>query len=138
MKVKIINNSNNELPKHMTEGSAGVDLRAEFSDTIPARSFLKIHTGIGIEIPEGYEVQIRPRSGLMSKGIVAGFGTIDSDYRGEISVILFNYTDQEFRVLKGDRIAQAVLAKHEYFDFEEVSELSETERGTKGFGSTGI
>lgn len=141
MKVKIINNSNNELPKHQTQGSAGVDLRSNIAMSIFIRpnERMLIPTGLHMQPEEdGYEIQIRPRSGLSMKGIMVAFGTVDNDYTGEIKVCVYNLSGEMFRIDPGDRIAQAVLAKHERFEFEQVSELSETERGTNGFGSTGI
>jgi dUTP pyrophosphatase len=143
MKVKIINKSDNPMPTYKTEGSAGMDIRAnlpnaEISVYVLPNSTLKIPTGISIELPDGYEAQIRPRSGLSAKGIDVKLGTIDSDYRGEISVILHNTTDTPFKIMKGDRIAQMVIAKYEKIEWEQVETLSDTERGIGGFGHTGI
>lgn len=143
MQVKIINKSDNPMPTYKTEGSAGMDIRAnlpnaEISVYVLPNSTLKIPTGISIELPDGYEAQIRPRSGLSAKGIDVKLGTIDSDYRGEISVILHNTTDTPFKIMKGDRIAQMVIAKYEKIEWEQVETLSDTERGIGGFGHTGI
>jgi dUTP pyrophosphatase len=143
MKVKIINKSDNPMPTYKTEGSAGMDIRAnlpnaEISVYVLPNSTLKIPTGISIELPDGYEAQIRPRSGLSAKGIDVKLGTIDSDYRGEISVILHNTTDTPFKIMKGDRIAQMVIARYEKIEWEQVETLSDTERGIGGFGHTGI
>jgi dUTP pyrophosphatase len=143
MKVKIINKSDNPMPTYKTEGSAGMDIRAnlpnaEISVYVLPNSTLKIPTGISIELPDGYEAQIRPRSGLSAKGIDVKLGTIDSDYRGEISVILHNTTDTPFKITKGDRIAQMVIARYEKIEWEQVETLSDTERGIGGFGHTGI
>lgn len=145
MKVKIVNKSGFELPKYETENSAGIDLKACFSNVekgalIERGERLLIKTGIFLEIPKGYEVQIRPRSGLAFKfgvTVLNSPGTIDADYRGEIGVILINHGEVPFVVSHGDRIAQMVLKKVEEFEFDEVEELSETVRGDGGFGSTG-
>lgn len=145
MKVKVINKSGFDLPKYETENSAGMDLRACFSngengEIIERGERLLIKTGIFLEVPKGYEVQIRPRSGLAFKfgvTVVNSPGTIDADYRGEIGVILINHGEVPFIVNHGDRIAQMVLAKCEQAEWDEVDNLSETERGEGGFGSTG-
>ena len=145
MKVKVINKSGFDLPKYETENSAGMDLRACFSngengEIIERGKRLLIKTGIFLEVPKGYEVQIRPRSGLAFKfgvTVVNSPGTIDADYRGEIGVILINHGEVPFIVNHGDRIAQMVLAKCEQAEWDEVDNLSETERGEGGFGSTG-
>lgn len=141
MEVKIINKSNYQLPKYAKEGDSGADLRANIEESItikPLDRFL-IPTGIYIELPKGYEVQIRPRSGLSAKfGIVAALGTIDSGYRGELKVILMNLSNEEFTVHPGDRVAQMVCAKVEKMDFIEVDSLYESERGEGGFNSSGI
>ena len=112
--------------------------KAQTSVYVLPNSTIRIPTGIHIELPEGYEAQIRPRSGLTSKGIDAKFGTIDSDYRGEISVIQHNTTDTPFKIIHGDRIAQLVIAKYEQVELIEVKSLSSTERGEGGFGHTGV
>ena len=141
--IKIVNNSNNPNPKLGSPGSAGADLRAFImDDKIILKSMERklIPTGIKMEIPMGYEVQIRPRSGLAIKNGIAVInspGTIDSDYRGEIGVLLVNLSNEIFEISNGDRIAQMVLAKYEPLNFIEVSEISISERGEKGFGSTG-
>lgn len=145
MKLKVINKSGFDLPKYETENSAGMDLRACFSngengEIIERGERLLIKTGIFLEVPKGYEVQIRPRSGLAFKfgvTVVNSPGTIDADYRGEIGVILINHGEVPFIVNHGDRIAQMVLAKCEQAEWDEVDNLSETDRGEGGFGSTG-
>lgn len=143
MKVNVINNSRHPLPEYKTKGSAGMDLYAnlETSNHIQPIEPLErrlIRTGLFMEIPEGYEGNIRPRSGLSLKvGIVAIEGTIDSDYRGEVGVILTNLSNITYNIVDGERIAQMVFNKIEQAEFNLVSELSETERGEGGFGSTG-
>lgn len=141
-KVKIVNKSNNDIPQYATSGSAGMDVRAFLDETviIKAGEFKLIPTGIYVEIPVGYEIQIRARSGLAIKSgicLINGIGTIDADYRGEIGVGLVNLSKEDFVVNNGDRIAQMVLNKYETIDFELVDDLSKTERGDGGFGSTG-
>jgi len=147
IKLSFVNKSNNEDPKYATNGSSGFDLRANLSKTmiIPSGKFSIIQTGLFFNIPEGFEVQIRPRSGLAAKNGVTVLntpGTIDSDYRGEIMVILINHGDNDFTINHGDRIAQAVLATvtaNNVVKLIKVDDLSEdTERGSGGFGSTGI
>lgn len=143
VKVKIINKSKNEIPKYQTENSAGVDIRASLDEdlVLKAGEFKLVSTGIYLEIPSSYEVQIRARSGLSIKhgiGLVNGIGTIDSDYRGEIKVPLINFSKEDFTIENGMRIAQMVLSKYEKIDFEEVDELSDSERQDGGFGSTGV
>ena len=141
MKVKIINKSNFPLPEYKTSGSAGMDLQAFIRNEIhiPGNSVIKVPTGIYLEIPEGYEAQIRPRSGLsLSQQLVATLGTIDSDYRGEIGIILQNMSKGERIIKPGDRIAQMIFAKIEKAELELTKEISETDRGSSGFGSTGI
>lgn len=142
MKVKIINKSNNELPAYETSASAGLDLRAFIPESITllplGRSLIK--TGLFMEIPEGYEAQVRPRSGLALKSgitVLNSPGTIDADYRGEIGVILVNLSQDNFEINTGDRIAQLVFAKVKQAKWILTEELSETERGEGGFGSTG-
>ena len=145
MKVKVINKSGFDLPKYETENSAGMDLRACFSNgengiIIKEGKRMLIKTGIFLEVPKGYEVQIRPRSGLAFKfgvTVLNSPGTIDADYRGEIGVILINHGEVPFIINHGDRIAQMVLAKCEQAEWEEVDSLEETKRGEGGFGSTG-
>lgn len=141
--IKIINKSKNDIPKYQTENSAGVDIRASLDEdlVLKAGEFKLVSTGIYLEIPSSYEVQIRARSGLSIKhgiGLVNGIGTIDSDYRGEIKVPLINFSKEDFTIENGMRIAQMVLSKYEKIDFEEVDELSESERRDGGFGSTGV
>ena len=142
MKFTIVNKSKHPLPKYETEGSAGMDIKANIDESIllePLQRVL-VKTGLYLSLPEGLECQIRPRSGLALKHgvtVLNSPGTIDSDYRGEIGVILVNLSEQNFIINDGDRIAQMVITKHETVSFIEVDELSETERGTGGFGSTG-
>ena len=143
MKVKIINKSNNPIPEYATSQSAGMDLRAFIKEPITIDPFNRelIPTGLYIELPKGYEAQVRPRSGLAIKygiTVLNSPGTIDSDYRGEIGVILINHSNTPFTVYSGDRIAQLVFSKYEKVDFVEVEELSKTERGTGGIGHTGL
>ncbi len=143
MKIKIINKSANELPSYETIQSAGMDLRANNENPIilaPMKRVL-IPTGLYIQLPVGYEAQVRPRSGLaLKKGITVlnAPGTVDADYRGEIGVILFNASDEPFVINRGERIAQMVIAKHERAEFELVESLDESERGQGGFGHTGV
>ena len=143
MIVKIINNSKNELPKYETLFSAGMDLRANLEKSIVIKPFqrLVVKTGLFISLKQGYEAQIRPRSGLaLKKGITVlnSPGTIDADYRGEIGVILINLSDSDFEINTGDRIAQMIIAKHETIEWETVDKLDDSVRGDKGFGSTGV
>ena len=143
MVVKIINKSKNELPKYETLFSAGMDLRANLEESIVLKPFqrLVIKTGLFISLQQGYEAQIRPRSGLaLKKGITVlnSPGTIDADYRGEIGVILINLSDSDFEINTGDRIAQMIIAKHETIEWEAVDKLDDSVRGDKGFGSTGV
>lgn len=143
MDVKIVNKSRHQLPSYATVGSAGMDLKANTSEPIalkPMERYL-FPTGIYIQLPEGYEAQIRPRSGLAVKyGITVtnATGTIDMDYIGEIGVSLINLSNETFVVHPGERIAQMVIAKYEKISWKEVSVLDETERGSGGFGSTGM
>ncbi|NAS31670.1 dUTP diphosphatase [Flavobacteriaceae bacterium R38] len=142
MTIKIINTSDHSLPAYETEASAGMDLRANITDSITLKPLERaiIKTGLFIELPIGYEAQVRPRSGLAAKKgitVLNAPGTIDADYRGEIGVILVNLSNETFVVENGERIAQLVIAKHERAIFEEVEALSATERGAGGFGSTG-
>lgn len=141
--IKIINKSEFELPSYQTAASAGMDLRANNEDPIVLKPLERaiIPTGIYIELPVGYEAQIRPRSGLAAKkgiSLVNSPGTIDADYRGEIGVILVNLSNESFTVEKGERIAQMVIAKHEQAQWVLVDDLGESERGAGGFGSTGV
>ena len=143
MDVKIINKSHHQLPAYETIQSAGMDLRANNENPIilaPMKRVL-IPTGLYIQLPVGYEAQVRPRSGLaLKKGITVlnAPGTVDADYRGEIGVILFNASDEPFVINRGERIAQMVIAKHERTEFELVESLDESERGQGGFGHTGV
>ena len=143
MKVKIKNTSANELPTYQTAGAAGVDLRANLPEGVIRLAPLErtlVPTGLYLEIPDGYEAQVRPRSGLSIKHgitVINAPGTIDCDYRGEVKVPIVNLSDETFEIAHGDRIAQMVFARYEQATFQEVSVLSETERGIGGFGSTG-
>ena len=141
--IKIINTSSHDLPSYQTALSAGMDLRANNPEPIELGPLERaiIPTGIFIELPSGYEAQIRPRSGLAAKkgvSLVNSPGTIDADYRGEIGVILVNLSNDPFTVERGERIAQMVITKHEQARWIEVDQLEESERGEKGFGSTGV
>lgn len=143
MTIKVINTSKHALPKYQTALSAGMDLYANLSEPIVLKSLERrlIPTGLFIALPEGYEAQIRPRSGLAFKNGITVLntpGTIDADYRGEIGVILVNLSADEFTINDGDRIAQMVIAKYETANWEEVYSLEETERGEGGFGSSGV
>ena len=143
MKVKVINKSGNPLPEYATVLAAGMDVRADNAEPIVLRPLERalVPTGLYLEIPAGYEVQVRPRSGLaIKKGITVlnSPGTVDADYRGELRVILVNLSGKDFTVEKGERIAQIVLAAHAKIEWEEVGELEESERGAGGFGSTGV
>ncbi|MBO7764506.1 MAG: dUTP diphosphatase [Bacteroidales bacterium] len=142
MEVKIVNKSNYPTPEYATAHSAGVDLRAAIDEPIVLSSLERtlVPTGIYIELPEGHEAQIRPRSGLAAKhgiSIVNSPGTIDADYRGDIKVILVNLSKEDFTINPGERIAQMVIARYEKVEWVEVEQLSESERGAGGFGSTG-
>lgn len=142
MKINIINNSGHALPAYETEHAAGMDMRAfvEHEVVIKPLQRVLIPTGLHIELPVGYEAQIRPRSGLAYKhgiSIVNSPGTIDADYRGEIKVLLVNLSDTDFAVNNGDRIAQMIIAKHETVSWAPVEELSDTVRGAGGYGHTG-
>ncbi len=142
MKIKIINRSANPLPEYQTTSAAGMDLRAEIDAPIRLRPLERavVGTGLYIELPEGYEAQIRPRSGLAAKQgvtVLNSPGTIDADYRGEIGVILVNLSNENVSIGPGDRIAQMVIARYERAEWTEVEALSETARGAGGFGSTG-
>lgn len=142
MKIRIVNQSKHTLPDYATEHSAGIDLRASLSHPVILKPLERklIPTGLFIELPEGYEAQIRPRSGLaIKKGITVlnSPGTIDADYRGEICVILINLSSEEFAVNDGERICQMVIARHEKAEWIETDTLNETSRGEGGFGHTG-
>jgi len=143
MKIKIINKSRHDLPHYETSASAGMDLRASLSEPRVLKPLERtvVGTGLYIELPIGYEAQVRPRSGLAAKKgitVLNAPGTIDADYRGEIGVILVNLSNEEFIIRDGERIAQMVIAKHERAEWHDVVELSETIRGEGGFGSTGV
>lgn len=142
MKIKIINKSGLALPQYETAHAAGMDIRAYIPEAIVIRPLQRVlvPTGLHMELPVGYEAQIRPRSGLAYKhgiSIVNSPGTIDADYRGEIKVLLINLSDTDFEVSNGDRIAQMVIAKHETVSWEDVEALTETARGEGGYGHTG-
>lgn len=142
MNIRIVNQSKHQLPAYETIASAGMDLRAQLDEKISIKALERvlIPTGLFIELPVGYEAQVRPRSGLAYKkgvGVVNSPGTIDADYRGEIKVIIINLSTEELVIEDGERIAQMVIAKHERAEWEEVKSLSETDRGAGGFGSTG-
>lgn len=142
MKVKIINKSTNPLPEYATEYSAGLDLRANIKDDLvlaPMERVL-VPTGLFLELPKGYEAQVRPRSGLAIKHgitVLNSPGTIDADYRGEIQVILINLSNEVFVIKNGERICQMVIAQHAQVNWDEVEVINETERGAGGFGHTG-
>lgn len=142
MKVKIVNHSPFDLPAYATAASAGMDLRADLKEPLVLGTLERamVPTGLHIELPVGYEAQVRPRSGLAAKhgiSIVNAPGTIDADYRGEIKVILVNLSNEPFTVNPGERIAQMVVARHETVEWEPVDALEESGRGAGGFGSTG-
>lgn len=142
MKIKVINKSSNALPSYETIASAGMDLRAHLDAPVTLKPMERkiIPTGLAIELIPGHEAQIRPRSGLAIKNgitLLNSPGTIDADYRGDIGVILVNLSTEDFTINTGDRIAQMVIAKYEQIQWELAEELSETERGAGGFGSTG-
>lgn len=143
MICKIVNKSTNATPAYATAQSAGMDLRANLESPITLKPMERamIPTGLFIELPVGYEAQVRPRSGLAAKHGITVLntpGTIDADYRGEIKVILINLSTEPFEIQHGERIAQMVIAKHETVQWEEVEVLSDTERGAGGFGSSGV
>lgn len=143
MKVNIINKSQHALPQYETIASAGMDIRANLTEAVMLAPLERaiIKTGLFIELPIGYEAQVRPRSGLAAKNgitVLNAPGTIDADYRGEIGVILVNLSNVTFVVENGERIAQLIIAKHDRADWSEVQELSHTARGEGGFGSTGV
>ena len=142
MKVKIVNHSPYDTPAYATEQSAGVDLKANLAEPIVLGSLERalVPTGLYIALPKGYEAQVRPRSGLAAKHGITVLntpGTIDADYRGEIKVILVNLSHEPFEIVPGERIAQMVIAKHEFVEWEQVETLDSTARGAGGFGSTG-
>ena len=143
MNIKIINKSQHDSPAYATSQSAGLDLRANLTEPITLKPLgrVLIKTGLFIELPEGYEAQVRPRSGLAyKKGVTVlnSPGTIDADYRGEIGVILINLSEEEFIIENGERVAQMVIAKHEQANWTDAETLESSERGDGGFGSTGI
>ena len=143
VKIKVINKGHQPLPQYATPQSAGMDLRANLTESIVLKPLERclVPTGLFIALPEGYEAQVRPRSGLaLKKGITVlnAPGTIDADYRGEEGVLLVNLSQEEFVVNDGERVAQMVIARHETADFVEVAELDETERGAGGYGHTGV
>ncbi len=142
MKVKIVNKSKYPSPAYATPYSAGVDLKANIEEpvTLGMLERTMVPTGLFIQLPEGYEAQIRPRSGLAAKhglSVTNSPGTIDADYRGEICVLLVNLSKDPFTIEPGERIAQMVIARHEHVEWEEVEVLDESTRGAGGFGSTG-
>ena len=142
MTIKIINKSAHQLPEYETGASAGMDLRANITEAVVLKPLARaiIKTGLFIELPVGFEAQVRPRSGLAAKHgltVLNSPGTVDADYRGEIGVILVNVSNTDFKIENGERIAQLVIAKHERADWIEVEQLNETARGEGGFGSTG-
>lgn len=142
-KIRIINRGSQQLPAYATPQSAGMDLRANIEDPITLRPLERriVPTGLNIALPEGYEAQVRPRSGLALKHgitVLNSPGTIDSDYRGEIGVLLINLSDTPFVINAGERIAQMVVARHEKAELIEVEELDDTERGAGGYGHTGV
>ncbi|WP_296634202.1 dUTP diphosphatase [Polaribacter sp.] len=143
MNVQIINKSKHATPNYETEGAAGMDLRANIEGAIILKPLQRaiIKTGLYIALPVGFEAQVRPRSGLAAKNgitVLNSPGTVDADYRGEIGVILVNLSNEDFVINDGERVAQLVIAKHERISWKEVTVLEETERGSGGFGSTGV
>lgn len=143
MVLKLVNKSNNDLPRYETELSAGMDVRSFIESPIILKPFERklVNTGLYAQLEKGYEIQVRPRSGLaLKKGITVlnSPGTIDADYRGEIGVILINFSNDDFIINSGDRIAQLVVSKHEQPNLEQTDSLDSTSRGEKGFGSTGV
>jgi len=143
MIIKVINKSVHPLPHYETKGSAGMDIRAFIEKPLTLKPLERtiVNTGLYIELPIGYEAQVRPRSGLAAKKgitVLNAPGTVDADYRGEIGVILVNLSNEEFVIENGERIAQLVIAKHERAEWEKVEILSESYRGSGGFGSTGV
>lgn len=142
MKVQVINKSKHQLPQYATGQSAGMDIRANLDEPIVLKPLQRclVPTGLYIALPKGFEAQIRPRSGLALKkgiGVLNSPGTIDADYRGEICIILINFSAEEFTIEDGERIAQMVIARHEQAEWQEVEVLDETERAGRGFGHTG-
>ena len=142
MNIKIINKSSHELPNYETIASAGMDLRANIDEAITLKPLERtiVKTGLFIELPIGFEAQVRPRSGLAAKkgiSVLNAPGTVDADYRGQIGVILVNLSNEDFTIENGERVAQLIIAKHERAEWIQVETLSETSRGAGGFGSTG-
>ena len=142
MKVKVINRSKHDLPRYETALSAGMDVRANLDEPIVLKPLARamVPTGLFVELPAGYEMQVRPRSGLAAKfglTVLNAPGTVDADYRGEIKVILANLSNEDFTINDGERIAQLVVAQHAQVQWEPTEELSDTDRGAGGFGSTG-
>ena len=142
MIIKVVNQSKHPLPEYATLAAAGLDLKANISEAVVLKPLQRqlVPTGLFIELPKGYEAQIRPRSGLAFKNgitVLNSPGTIDADYRGEVKVLLVNLSDTEFTVNDGERIAQMVIARHEQISWEEVTVLQDSQRGAGGFGSTG-
>ena len=143
VKIKVINKGHQPLPRYATAQSAGMDLRANLEESIVLKPLERclVPTGLYIALPEGYEAQVRPRSGLALKTgitVLNAPGTVDADYRGEVGVLLVNLSQEDFVVNDGERVAQMVIARHETADFIEVEELDETERGAGGYGHTGV
>lgn len=143
VKIKIVNRGRQQLPAYATEQSAGMDLRANIDESITLNPMERriIPTGLYMALPQGYEAQVRPRSGLALKHgitVLNSPGTIDADYRGEIGVLLVNLSNEPFVITEGERIAQMVIARHEQGQFEEVDQLDQTERGEGGYGHTGV
>lgn len=143
MKIEVVNNGHQPLPTYATTQSAGMDLRANLTEPVVLKPMERrlIPTGLHIALPDGYEAQVRPRSGLALKHgitVLNAPGTVDADYRGEIGVVLINLSDTDFVINDGERIAQMVIARYEKVDFIEVETLDETERGTGGYGHTGV
>ncbi|MGX5688801.1 dUTP diphosphatase [Arcticibacter tournemirensis] len=143
MNIKVINRSDNPMPAYETIHAAGMDIRASVNEELCIKPFQRvlIPTGLYIELPESYEAQIRPRSGLALKNgitVLNSPGTIDADYRGEVKILLINLSDTDFTIKNGDRIAQMIIAKHERAEWVHVEVLNETTRGTGGYGHTGV
>lgn len=143
LNVKVINKGHQPLPAYATSQSAGMDLRANINESIVLHPMERrlVPTGLHIALPQGFEAQIRPRSGLALKHGITVLntpGTIDADYRGELMVLLINFSDTDFVINDGERIAQMVVARHEQIEFQLVDELDDTERGAGGYGHTGV
>lgn len=143
VQIKVVNKGKQPLPTYATAQSAGMDLRANIDSPVTLKPMERrlVPTGLHIALPEGYEAQVRPRSGLALKHGITVLntpGTVDADYRGEIMVLLINFSNEEFVINAGERIAQVVIARHEQAQFEEVEVLDETERGAGGYGHTGV